>query len=341
MRRALDLAALGLGKVSPNPLVGCVIVLDGKIVGEGWHKKYGASHAEVNAINSIKEKSILPKSTLYVNLEPCSHHGKTPPCTDLIIASGIKTVVVSTADPNPLVAGKGIEALRAAGIEVIEHILDDLGYFLNRRFFTFHQKQRPYIILKWAQTKDGFIARTNFDSKWISNQQSRRLVHQYRASEDSIMVGANTAQYDDPELTVRLWKGDNPIRIVLDPSLRLNRDLKLFDGTVETLCFNNKKDEQNEGFQLIKCPEGKILDFIWGHLRERNIQSVLVEGGSKLINSLISAEQWDEAKVFTSNQEFGVGVQAPVITTSPHKERSIAGDLLKTYFKPNQEYFLT
>ena len=178
-----------------------------------------------------------------------------------------------------MVAGKGIEALRAAGIEVIEHILEDLGYFLNRRFFTFYQKERPYIILKWAQTKDGFIARPNFDSKWISNQQSRRLVHQYRASEDCIMVGANTAQYDDPELTVRLWEGDNPIRIVLDPNLRLNRDLKLFDGTVDTLCFNNKRDEQNEGFQLIKCPKEGFLDFVWSCLKERNIQSVLVEGG--------------------------------------------------------------
>lgn len=335
MRRALDLAALGLGKVSPNPMVGCVIAFEGKIVGEGWHKKYGGSHAEVNAINAVKEKTILPKSTLYVNLEPCAHHGKTPPCVDLIIASGIKTVVVSNTDPNPLVAGKGIETLRAAGIEVIEHISEDLGCFLNRRFFTFYQKQRPYIILKWAQTKDGFVARSNFDSKWISNEQSRRLVHRYRASEDSIMVGANTAKYDNPELTVRLWQGDNPIRIVLDPSLRLSRDLKLFDGTVNTLCFNYIKEEQNEGFQLIKCPKDRFLDSVWDHLRERNVHSVLVEGGSKLLNSLISAEQWDEARVFTSNQEFGAGIEAPVLTVHPYEERSIAGDLLKTYFKIN------
>lgn len=335
MQRALDMAGLGLGKVSPNPMVGCVIVHDDRIIGEGWHRQYGGPHAEVNAIDSVSDQELLRACTLLVNLEPCAHHGKTPPCTELIIASGIKKVVIANRDPNPLVAGKGVEQLQKSGIEVIEGVLNERGAFLNRRFFICHRHQRPYIILKWAETADGFIARVDFDSKWISNECSRQLVHQYRAQEDAVLVGRNTARYDDPELTVRHWEGRNPIRIVMDPNLVLSNKLKLFDGSVLTLCYNYVSNKDEDKLKYIKAPKEGFLEFIWDDLFKRNIQSVMVEGGSKLLNSLIKENYWDEARVFTSSKEFGKGINAPVISTSHHGERIISGDLLKTYYNPN------
>jgi len=295
MQRALDLAGLGIGKVSPNPMVGCVIVHRQKIVGEGWHQHYGGPHAEVNAIKSVDDPEVLASSTLFVNLEPCAHYGKTPPCTELIITSGIKKVVIANIDPNPMVAGKGVEQLRKSGIEVIEGVLRERGEFLNRRFFTGHRQHRPYIILKWAETADGFIARMDFDSKWISNECSRQLVHQYRTQEDAVLVGRNTAQYDNPELTVRHWEGRNPIRIVLDPNLVLSNKLKLFDGSVLTLCYNHVSNKDEDKLKYIKSPKRGLLEFIWDDLFKRNIQSVMVEGGGKLLNSLIKENYWDEA----------------------------------------------
>lgn len=335
MQRALDLAGLGIGKVSPNPMVGCVIVHRQKIVGEGWHQHYGGPHAEVNAIKSVDDPEVLASSTLFVNLEPCAHYGKTPPCTELIITSGIKKVVIANIDPNPMVAGKGVEQLRKSGIEVIEGVLRERGEFLNRRFFTGHRQHRPYIILKWAETADGFIARTDFDSKWISNECSRQLVHQYRTQEDAVLVGRNTAQYDNPELTVRHWEGRNPIRIVLDPNLVLSNKLKLFDGSVLTLCYNHVSNKDEDKLKYIKSPKRGLLEFIWDDLFKRNIQSVMVEGGGKLLNSLIKENYWDEARVFTASKEFGEGINAPVISTGHHEERIISGDLLKTYFNPD------
>ena len=201
MQRALELARLGLGNVSPNPMVGCVIVKDGKIIGEGHHEQYGGPHAEVNAVQAVKDQSLLPQSTAYVTLEPCSHFGKTPPCADLLVRHQVKRVVICNEDPNPLVAGQGIERLRNAGIEVEIGLLREEGRVLNRRFFTAFEKKRPYVILKWAQTTDGFVARENYDSKWISNTYSRQLVHKWRAEEDAILVGTNTARYDNPSLT--------------------------------------------------------------------------------------------------------------------------------------------
>lgn len=332
MQRALDLAGLGIGKVSPNPMVGCVIVHRQKIVGEGWHQHYGGPHAEVNAIKSVDDPEVLASSTLFVNLEPCAHYGKTPPCTELIITSGIKKVVIANIDPNPMVAGKGVEQLRKSGIEVIEGVLRERGEFLNRRFFTGHRQHRPYIILKWAETADGFIARTDFDSKWISNECSRQLVHQYRTQEDAVLVGRNTAQYDNPELTVRHWEGRNPIRIVLDPNLVLSNKLKLFDGSVLTLCYNHVSNKDEDKLKYIKSPKRGLLEFIWDDLFKRNIQSVMVEGGGKLLISLIKENYWDEARVFTASKEFGEGINAPVISTGHYEERKISGDLLKTYF---------
>lgn len=335
MQRALDLAGLGLGKVSPNPMVGCVIVHRQKIVGEGWHQHYGGPHAEVNAIKSVDDPEVLASSILFVNLEPCAHYGKTPPCTELIITSRIKKVVIANIDPNPMVAGKGVEQLRKSGIEVIEGVLRERGEFLNRRFFTGHRQHRPYIILKWAETADGFIARTDFDSKWISDECSRQLVHQYRAQEDAIMVGRNTAQYDNPSLTVRQWEGRNPIRIVLDPNLALSNKLKLFDGSVLTLCYNHVSNKDEDKLKYIKSPKRGFLEFIWDDLFKRNIQSVMVEGGGKLLNSIIREKYWDEARVFTASKEFGEGINAPVISTGHQRERIISEDLLKIYYNPN------
>lgn len=321
-----------MGRVSPNPLVGCVIVYNNKIIGEGWHRNYGGPHAEVNAINSVRDKGLLSDSTLYVNLEPCSHHGKTPPCAGLIVSSGIKKVIIANRDPNPLVAGKGITRLREAGIEVREGILEDAGAYLNRRFLTFHRHQRPYIILKWAQTRDGFIARTNYDSKWISNEYSRQLAHQYRAREDAVMVGSKTAEYDNPELTVRHWEGKNPLRIVLDSDADLNTNLKLFDGTAPTLCYNYVKNENGANVEFIKVPEDGFWGSIWADLCRRGIQSVLVEGGGKILSGLLSLGSWDEARVFASNKKFGDGIKAPVMATSFTGERIISGDILRIYY---------
>jgi diaminohydroxyphosphoribosylaminopyrimidine deaminase / 5-amino-6-(5-phosphoribosylamino)uracil reductase len=238
MQRALDLAALGRGTVSPNPMVGCVIVHQNKIIGEGYHQQYGGAHAEPNAINSVRDKDLLSQSTLYVTLEPCAHWGKTPPCANLLIEMKVRKVVIATKDANPEVGGKGIYLLKEAGIEVITGVLEDQARELNKRFFTSMEKQRPYVILKWAQTRDGFIARENFDSKWISNSYSRQLVHKWRSEEDAIMVGTQTARYDNPMLNVRDWTGRNPLRIVLDRHMSLKSELHLFDGSQPTLRYN-------------------------------------------------------------------------------------------------------
>jgi len=337
MQRALDLARLGLGRVSPNPMVGCVLVYNDEIIGEGWHQQYGGPHAEVNAIQDVGRHDLLSDCTLYVNLEPCAHHGKTPPCTGLVVSSGIKKVVLANQDPNPIVAGRGTNQLRESGVEVIEGVMESEGIFLNRRFFCFHRSHRPYIILKWAQTSDGFMARINYDSKWISNQASRQLVHKYRSQEDAIMVGRNTVQYDDPQLTVRHWKGKNPIRVVLDPKLSLDNSLKVFDGSVSTLCYNYIKDETDSNFQMIKGPENGFLEFIGEDLYQRNILSVLIEGGSKLLTSLIDNNYWDEARIFTSSIEFGEGMKAPDMPGPSEEKTNISGDLLRTYYNPHDQ----
>ncbi len=229
IQRTFELAQSGIGQVSPNPRVGAVVVHDEKIIGEGWHKKYGEAHAEVNAIHSVKDQSLLQESTIYVNLEPCSHFGKTPPCADLLIRHQVKKVVVCNNDPNPLVSGQGIAKLLNAGIEVVTGVLETEGRKLNKRFFTFVEKQRPYIILKWAQTVDGFVARENYESKWISNDFSRQLVHQWRSEEDAVLVGTKTAAHDNPKLDVRDWSGRNPVRVVIDRFLRLSATLHLFN----------------------------------------------------------------------------------------------------------------
>ncbi len=332
MLRALELARLGVGQVSPNPQVGCVVVHDGKIIGEGWHQKYGGPHAEVNAINSVKDKSLLSQSTVYVNLEPCSHFGKTPPCADMLIAERVRKVVVANVDSNPLVGGKGIAKLKAAGIETVVGVLDQQACELNKRFFTFVEKKRPYIILKWAQTADGFIARSNFDSKWISNEYSRQLVHRWRSEEDAILVGSGTAAHDNPSLTVRDWSGRNPVRVVIDRHLKLSDSLHLFDGNTPTLCYNLIQQKTDNNRTWVKLDETHFLKELVADLHQRDIQSLLIEGGAQTLSAFIKENLWDEARVFKSRQSFGSGIEAPIFHGTLKETHDIMNDELQIWF---------
>jgi diaminohydroxyphosphoribosylaminopyrimidine deaminase / 5-amino-6-(5-phosphoribosylamino)uracil reductase len=331
MMRAIELAKLGQGSVSPNPLVGCVIVHHNKIIGEGWHQQFGKAHAEVNAINSVEDKSLLRDATLFVNLEPCSHFGKTPPCTDLLVKNKIRKVVVANTDPNPQVNGDGIRKLRDNAIEVQIDVLAEQGRELNKRFFTSMQKRRPYIILKWAQTTDGFIAKKNFDSKWISHELSRQLVHKWRSMEDSVLIGTRTAQHDNPKLNVRDWSGRNPRRIVLDRFLRLSEKLHLLDRSQPTLCYNLLKHEEHDNLALVRVGEERFLDEVLQDLHRRNVQSVMVEGGAQTINLFLEMGAWDEANVFVSHKKFGDGIPSPVMKQAEFHRTEIGEDELKIY----------
>lgn len=331
MQRTLELAQLGSGHVSPNPLVGSVVVHEGKIIGEGWHKKYGEAHAEVNAVRSVDNKSMLPHSTVYVNLEPCSHTGKTPPCADMLIEYKVKKVVIANLDSNPLVAGNGVKKLRAAGIDVVTGILEKQGRGLNKRFFTYMEKNRPYTILKWAETADGFVARENFDSKWISNDHARQLVHKWRTEEDAILVGARTAAYDNPQLNVRDWTGRNPVRVVIDRYLRLSSRLHLFDKKQLTICYNVLKHEEHENLSLIRIDENNFIHNLLQDLYRRKIQSVIIEGGASTLGMFIEDNLWDEARIFTAPQKFDKGIQAPRHSGILAERHILAGDILNIY----------
>ncbi|WP_372653525.1 bifunctional diaminohydroxyphosphoribosylaminopyrimidine deaminase/5-amino-6-(5-phosphoribosylamino)uracil reductase RibD [Draconibacterium sp.] len=317
MARCIELARMGAGHVSPNPMVGCVIVHSGQIIGEGFHQKHGQAHAEVNAINSVTDAAKLKESTIYVSLEPCAHYGLTPPCSDLIIQKQIPRVVIGSIDPFAKVAGKGIERLKNAGIEVITGILKNECDELNRRFFTFHQKHRPYILLKWAQTSDGFIdkdrsAEDYGEPTWITGPRALLRVHQMRAEEDAIMVGTNTAEKDNPSLTVRLIKGKNPLRIVLDRRLRLNKKLNLFDNSTETIVFNGLENHSYKKTEYIKIDfSDQLLSQILEVLHQKNILSLIVEGGEQLLKTFVDAGLWDEAHVYTGHTYFGKGIKAP------------------------------
>jgi len=318
MQRCLDLALLGMGDVAPNPMVGCVIVHEGIIIGEGYHQKIGGPHAEVNAIRSVQNQELLTQSTLYVSLEPCTHFGKTPPCSDLIIENRITHVVIGTIDPFVKVAGKGIERMQAAGIKVEVGILEKECRELNRRFFTFHEKMRPYILLKWAQTLDGFIDTDRTETQhptWITNALAKRLVHKQRSEESSILIGTNTAEFDNPALTVREWTGNQPIRMVIDHTGRLNADLHIFDNKAETWVFTGIEKADSGNLKYIRLDFNQdILPQLLSELYKRGILSVVVEGGSILLNSFLQDGFWDEAFVYTGNQFFGKGVEAPHIT---------------------------
>lgn len=331
MRRCFQLACNGRGYVAPNPMVGAVIVHKDRIIGEGYHRIYGKSHAEVNAINSVKDKTLLKESTIYVSLEPCSHYGKTPPCAQLIIDSQIPRVVIGCLDPFPEVSGRGVKMLRDAGIEVVINILKDKAYTLNREFFTTQIRNRPYIYLKWAQSQDGFIDRLRKDENdirptHISNNFTKILVHQLRAEIQAIMIGTNTAIKDNPSLTTRLWKGKNPIRVILDRRGRIPRGYNILDGNVETLIFTEKiiHENKNNAVTYILVPfDSNLLTNIFAELKKRKINSVLVEGGRQLLQNIIDNGLWDEAFIETGNIILGNGVTAPIIQSDVKAEQLI------------------
>ncbi|WP_276367482.1 bifunctional diaminohydroxyphosphoribosylaminopyrimidine deaminase/5-amino-6-(5-phosphoribosylamino)uracil reductase RibD [Chryseolinea sp. H1M3-3] len=334
MQRAMELAQLGIGHVSPNPLVGSIVVHEGKIIGEGWHQKYGGPHAEVNAVSAVADKSLLRESTVYVTLEPCSHFGKTPPCCDMLIQHKVKKVVVANVDSNPVVNGEGLHKLRDAGVEVITGVLEKKGRELNKRFFTFVEKQKPYIILKWAETADGFVARKNYDSKWISDEFSRQFVHKWRTEEDAVLVGMRTAQYDNPQLNVRDWTGRNPVRIVVDRFLKLNKKINLFDGSQKTWCYNVLKHQQLKNISFIRIDEENFLPNLLKDLYRRQIQSVIVEGGAQTLQAFIDQQLWDEARIFISPQTFETGIKAPAFSGVLDNQYKIKRDWLNVYRNP-------
>ena len=313
MTRCIQLAKLGAGDVAPNPMVGAVLVFENKIIGEGYHKKFGEAHAEVNCIYNVADenKSVIEKSTMYVSLEPCAHHGKTPPCSDLIIQKKIKKVVIGCNDIYKEVAGKGIEKLRNAGVEVVTGILEIECLNLNKRFFTFHQKKRPYIILKWAQSANGKIGSAE-QRIFISNDYTNRVVHTWRSEEAAILVGTNTPLKDDPSLTIRLWKGKNPVRIVIDKELKLPLSLKIFNQESKTIIYNSIKSSSEKDIEFVKLNNENFLAEMIQSLYENNIQSMIVEGGSKMLQSFIDAALWDKARVIT-NEKMIIenGIDAP------------------------------
>lgn len=341
MLRCIQLAKNGLGTTYPNPLVGSVIVHKNKIIGEGWHYKSGFPHAEVNAVASVNNTKHLKNATIYVSLEPCSHFGKTPPCADLIIQSGIKKVIVGSLDPNPKVAGRGIKRLMEAGCEVIVGILNDECVEMNKRFFTFHQKKRPYIFLKWAETADGFIApkaekRIETKPVWITNEFSRQLAHKMRSEEMAILVGTNTVLQDNPSLNVRDWNGENPLRIVIDRNLKIPQDFSVLDGQIKTLVFNEKNASENENLEFVKIDFSEnIAAQICGVLYKKNIQSLIIEGGAKTLQTFIDANLWDEALVFKSSISFGEGTSAPIFKGNLVSETKLKNDNLQTFKNEN------
>ncbi|RFS19727.1 bifunctional diaminohydroxyphosphoribosylaminopyrimidine deaminase/5-amino-6-(5-phosphoribosylamino)uracil reductase RibD [Chitinophaga silvatica] len=317
MHRCLELAAMGAGAVAPNPMVGAVLVHQGRIIGEGYHQQYGQAHAEVNCVHSVSEndKTLIPLATMYVSLEPCAHHGKTPPCADLIVAQGIKEVVIGCVDSFSAVAGKGIEKLEKAGIKVHTGILEKECREINRRFFTFHEKKRPYIILKWAQSTNGLIAGQDGAPVKISNSYTDRLVHKWRSEEMGILVGTRTAILDNPRLTNRLWTGKDPIRLVIDRVLKIPKHYHLWDGTVPTI-FITAEDADTSGLtETMKLDfQEPFLTQLLHKLYERQIQSILVEGGSYILQQFISSGLWDESRIITGTVTLPHGLAAPILT---------------------------
>ncbi len=339
MNRCIELARLGMGEVAPNPMVGSVIVHNGKIIGEGFHRRCGEAHAEVNAVNSVKDKSLLKESTIYVSLEPCAHFGKTPPCSDLIISHQIPHVVVGSVDPFAEVAGKGIEKMRKAGIRVDVGVLEKECMELNRRFFTFHQKKRPYVILKWAQTLDGFLdidrSHPEFGQPtWISNELSRRMVHRQRTEEAAILIGTNTAWKDNPSLTVREWSGKQPVRMVIDRLNRLPDDLNLKDGQAPTIVFTAKEVTSEPNLEFVQLDfEQDLIPQVLQVLHERELQSLVVEGGRHLLQSFIDHDAWDEAHVYIGHNWFGSGVAAPKLPFIPSKSEMLHDTQLQVFYR--------
>ena len=356
MRRCIELASFGSGFVAPNPMVGALLVYEGRIIGEGWHQQFGKAHAEVNCITSVKveDGDLISKSTLYVSLEPCAHHGKTPPCTDLIIEKKIPKVIIGALDLSKEMKGKGIKKLQAANVEVEYGVLEKECMELNKRFNTFHSMHRPYIILKWAQTADGFMAtspQTPFPRRGafedsektrllISNDYSNRLVHKWRSEEASILIGTNTALLDDPELTNRYWSGPSPVRLVIDMELKLPSSLKVFAGQPKTIIFNSiKHDENGDSVFYQITSDVSLIHQVINALCHLKIQSVLVEGGAKLLQSFIDESLWDEVRTITSDElRVTIGLAVPeLVNAIKTEEHLISTDKIKIYKSKNSD----
>lgn len=344
MRRCLDLAKNAFGQTYPNPMVGCVIVHQDKIIAEGWHQRAGESHAEVNAINQIKDESLIKKSTLYVSLEPCNHFGKTPPCADLIIDKGFKKIVIGSIDPFAKVKGKGIQKLMANGCHVVLGVLEKECLDLNKRFITFHTYKRPYIILKWAESSDGYLSPFKFgedlkeDPVWLTTPYSKQLVHQWRSQEQAILVGTRTALMDNPALTTRLWKGQNPLRLVIDKDLKIPKSAKIFSDDAKTLVFTGQVKDSNENENIHYCQldfERPLLPQLFNELFEREIQSLIVEGGEATLQAFIDAGLWDEARVFKSSKVLKKGTKSPTLKLKQNRTQSILDDQLYYYINKN------
>lgn len=333
MHRCIELARLGAGHVVPNPMVGAVLVHEGRIIGEGYHQQYGRAHAEVNCINSVNEadRHLIPSSTIYVSLEPCAHFGKTPPCADLIIDNRIEKVVIGCRDPFKQVNGKGIEKLKRAGVKVVTGVLENECRNLNKRFFTFHTQRRPYIILKWAQSKNGKIANANRTRVLISNEYTNRLVHRWRSEEAAIMVGTNTALHDDPSLNTRLATGPDPIRLVVDMNLRLPGYLQVFNEQQRTIIFNKIKHKEEGIVQYYQVTEDvSIVDQVLNACYHLNIQSILVEGGALLLQTFIEQNAWDEARIIENDRMvIPEGLPAPLLVNQQlnHVERILTDSI--------------
>ena len=335
IQKCLDLAAKGRHDVSPNPMVGSVIVYKNKIIGKGYHEKYGSKHAEVNAIESVQDKSLLENSILYVNLEPCCHYGKTPPCTELIIKNKIPKVVIGCADPFSQVSGNGILSLKRNSVEVKLGVLESKCIKLNRSFFKFHTEKRPYIILKWAKSKDDYIAPKNQDGPfWMTSNTSRELVHKWRSEEDAILVGRKTVQADDPSLTVRYCEGKNPTRIIIDKDLKINGNYKIFNDDAQTIIFNTKKSTISKQNIFIKIDFNNFHLSMLSELYRRNILSVIVEGGAETINSFIKNDLFDEIRVFTTKKNLYDGVKSPKISKLElESKEKIEDDTIEIFLK--------
>ncbi|WP_231424385.1 bifunctional diaminohydroxyphosphoribosylaminopyrimidine deaminase/5-amino-6-(5-phosphoribosylamino)uracil reductase RibD [Pedobacter sp. Leaf250] len=342
MKRCLELAALAIGNVSPNPMVGCVIVHNGKIIGEGYHQEYGKAHAEPNAIQSVFNRfgdeagHLLIQATAYVNLEPCAHFGKTPPCADLFVKHQLKKVVIGNRDPFSGVDGKGIEKLKNAGIEVTSGILDEECRYFNRRFFTRIQKQRPYIILKWAETANGYFATKDGHQKWISGALAKRLAHQWRTEEDAILIGKQTAIIDNPQLTAREWPGKNPVRLVIDKNLQVPQNNHIYNDEAKTIIFNEVKTDVIGNIHYIQMEDMQfyLAQKIAFQLYLMDIQSVIIEGGANILNKFLDSNLWDEARIFTSSGSWNDGIASPVINGYLQEQINIQSDKLSIYINP-------
>ncbi len=341
MLRCIEIAKNGLGTTAPNPSVGAVIVFNNTIIGEGFTSPYGGPHAEVNAINSVDDKSLLKNATIYVTLEPCSHTGKTPPCADLLISHRIPKVVIGLLDPHEKVAGRGIQRLKQAGCEVTVGVLENECRHHHKRFLCAHEKKRPYIILKWAETLDGYIAPENKKRNnkkqpyWISNLHSRQLVHQWRAEEQAILVGTNTILEDNPKLDVRLWTGKNPLRVLIDKNLKIHGNYHVLDGRIPTLVLTSETNRAKYKANL----RYSVLDFsvdlpqqICNVLHKEHISSIIIEGGAQTLKSFIDAKLWDEARIFTGSSTFDKGIPAPKISGKLKTSKKIDTDTLNIYY---------